>query len=109
MSLEHIIDAPASESAPAPKPESADTNGAGERDVAKPQPSHPETQAPSITAPATDVKQEPQQPLPGLRSWRKKYKKLKLRFEVSMNESNRLFKDEKSHLGRCRRLQEDIE
>jgi hypothetical protein len=68
---------------------------------------------PSIPAPTSEIQAVPdpalQQPPGKLRSWRKKYRKLKVRFDGSMGESNKLFKEEKNHLSRCRRIQEDIE
>ncbi|KAJ9667742.1 hypothetical protein H2201_002277 [Coniosporium apollinis] len=53
----------------------------------------------------------PHGPPPGpsklpVRSWRKKYRKMRMRFEAQMNESNALFKDEHKALALARRLQE---
>jgi len=40
---------------------------------------------------------------------RKKYRKMRMRFEAQMNESNALFKDEHKALALARRLQEQNE
>jgi hypothetical protein len=107
MSLQHIIASPWQPpiSEP-PNPPSADSpNGIQHASASRPLP------PPSLAAPAPTTTIQPPAPAPPgkLRSWRKKYKKLKVRFDAAMGESNRLFKDEKNHLGRCRRIQEDIE
>jgi IEC3 subunit of the Ino80 complex, chromatin re-modelling len=44
---------------------------------------------------------------PPLRSWRKKYRKLRLRFDKVMDDSNSLFKEEHRALALARRLQEE--
>jgi hypothetical protein len=44
-----------------------------------------------------------------LRSWRKKYRKLRLRFSTVMDDSNAFFKEEKRTLALARRLQEENE
>ncbi|KAF1812312.1 hypothetical protein P152DRAFT_474016 [Eremomyces bilateralis CBS 781.70] len=41
-----------------------------------------------------------------LRSWRKKYRKLKIRFENAMEDSNKLYTDEQKALSLAKRLQE---
>jgi hypothetical protein len=64
---------------------------------------------PTTVAPIAVMLPEPAAPPGKLRSWRKKYRKLKVRFDVAMSDSNKLFKEEKSHLVRCRRIQEEIE
>lgn len=59
-------------------------------------PSHPDTSA------TKDAKQP-------MRSWRKKFRKLKLRFDRVMEESNRLFTEEHKDIARARRIQEENE
>jgi IEC3 subunit of the Ino80 complex, chromatin re-modelling len=44
-----------------------------------------------------------------LRSWRKKYRKLKVRFNKVMDDSNAQFKEERRALALARRLQEENE
>ncbi len=44
-----------------------------------------------------------------LRSWRKKYRKLRMRFATVMDDSNAFFKEEKRVLALARRLQEENE
>lgn len=55
--------------------------------------------------------EEPEQKekAPPLRSWRKKYRKLKVRFTRVMDESHVLFKEERRALALARRLQEENE
>jgi hypothetical protein len=44
-----------------------------------------------------------------LRSWRKKYRKMKLRFDKAMDESNNLFRDCHKQDSLSKRLQEENE
>ena len=44
-----------------------------------------------------------------LRSWRKKYRKLRMRFATVMDDSNAFFKEQKRVLALARRLQEENE
>jgi hypothetical protein len=65
----------------------------------------PPPDAPADTLPDS----KPTAPQPPLRSWRKKYRKLRLRFNKVMDDSNGLFKEEHRALALARRLQEENE
>jgi hypothetical protein len=67
---------------------------------AKPSDTVIESNGSALAAPA------PQLPL---RSWRKKYRKLRMRFATVMDDSNAFFKEEKRVLALARRLQEENE
>ena len=54
----------------------------------------------------TVAAKEPKAPM---RSWRKKYRKMKLRFDRAMEESNTLFLGEHKQIALARRLQEENE
>src|ERR1700712_3343017 len=51
--------------------------------------------------------QESKEPKVPLRSWRKKYRKLKVRFDKVMDDSTVFFKEERRSLALARRLQEE--
>jgi hypothetical protein len=63
---------------------------------------------PTEKDPAPDSENKDQKSVP-LRSWRKKYRKLKVRFNKVMDDSNALFKEERRALALARRLQEENE
>jgi hypothetical protein len=57
---------------------------------------------------APESENKEQKPLP-LKSWRKKYRKLRVRFGRVIDDSNFLFKEERKALALARRLQEETE
>ena len=67
------------------------------------------TEPPAVeAASAVDGRDLKEQKTP-MRSWRKKYRKLKLRFDKVMEESNALYMDEHKQIAIARRLQEQNE
>ncbi|KAF1986279.1 hypothetical protein K402DRAFT_356273 [Aulographum hederae CBS 113979] len=57
-------------------------------------------------APPDVLHPPPKDPKAPLRSWRKKFRKMKVRFDKKMEDSNSLFKDEQRAMALARRLQE---
>jgi hypothetical protein len=64
-------------------------------------------QDPAPTLEDAQVDQESKEPKVPLRSWRKKYRKLKVRFDKVMDDSTVFFKEERRSLALARRLQEE--
>jgi IEC3 subunit of the Ino80 complex, chromatin re-modelling len=64
---------------------------------------HPQEPRPQLNVAGSKDSKAP------MRSWRKKYRKLKLRFDKVMEESNQLFLDEHKEIATARRLQEENE
>lgn len=58
-------------------------------------------------APPPPAEEQPKEQKTPMRSWRKKYRKLNLRFQKVMDESNQLWKDEHKAKALARRLQEE--
>jgi hypothetical protein len=68
-----------------------------------------ESKPPNPVADSNDSALAPAAPQLPLKSWRKKYRKLRMRFATVMDDSNAFFKEEKRALALARRLQEENE